>query len=58
MCLILSHCTYFVFVVSTSIFDYTAAIISYCLIGEAIFTGDYDEMSVSQLSATISKVRL
>ena len=42
--------------VSTGIFDYTAAIISYCLVGVAIFTQEYDNLSVSELSATISKV--
>ena len=42
--------------VSTGVFDYTAAIISYCLVGVAVFSGDYDDMSVSELSAAISKV--
>ncbi|CAI7997277.1 Lysosomal cobalamin transporter ABCD4, partial [Geodia barretti] len=40
---------------STGIFDYTAAIISYCLVGISIFTEDYDNLSVSELSAAISK---
>ena len=42
--------------VSTGIFDYTAAIISYCLVGVAVFSGHYDDMSVSAVSAAISKV--
>jgi ATP-binding cassette subfamily D (ALD) protein 4 len=40
---------------STGLFDYTAATISYCLVGVAVFSGDYDGLSVSQLSAAISK---
>ena len=56
MCEILTDHSCF-FSVSTGIFDYTAAIISYCLVGAAVFSGEYDGMSVSQLSATISKVR-
>lgn len=38
------------------IFDYTAAIISYGLVGVAVFSGKYDDRSVSSVSAAISKV--
>ena len=43
-------------VVSVNIFDYSGAILSYCLIGVPVFAGMYDSLDVAALSALISKV--
>lgn len=44
--------------VSVNTFDYVSSIISYSLIGIAIFSGKYDNLSTSKLSATISEVTM
>ena len=38
-------------------FDYVSTIISYLLVGVAIFSGMYDSYSPAQLASAISKVR-
>ena len=43
---------------STGVFDYAGAIISYCLVGVAIFSGKYNSLDLSALSAVISKVHV
>ena len=41
---------------SVNLFDYVSAIISYSLVGIAVFSGKYDNLEPSQLSSVISKV--
>lgn len=41
---------------SVFMFDYVSTIISYSLIGVAVFTGKYDGMSSSELASAVSKV--
>lgn len=53
-----THPFFLISAVSTSIFDYTSAIISYCLVGVAIFSGKYDSLSPAAVSAVISKVHV
>ena len=42
--------------VSVNLFDYSGAILSYCLIGIPVFLGAYDSLDVASLSSLISKV--
>ena len=42
--------------VSVNVFDYVSSIVSYSLIGIAIFSGKYDSLSTSDLSVVISQV--
>lgn len=44
------------FTVSMNTFDYLGAIFSYLIIAIAVFGGMYDSMSVTELSAQISRV--
>ena len=37
-------------------FDYSGAILSYCLIGVPVFAGMYDNLDAASLSSLISKV--
>ena len=41
---------------SVNLFDYVSAMISYSLVGIAVFSGKYDSLEPSQLSSVISKV--
>lgn len=43
---------------SVFIFDYASTVISYSLIGVAVFTGKYDNMSSADLASAVSMVRL
>ena len=47
---------FFMFTVSINAFDYLGAIFSYLIIAIAVFGGMYDSMSVTELSAQISRV--
>lgn len=47
---------FFMFTVSINTFDYLGAIFSYLIIAIAVFGGMYDSMSVTELSAQISRV--
>ena len=38
-------------------FDYVSTVISYSLIGVAVFTGKYDNMSPADVASAISVVR-
>ena len=52
--------SFFLFVYADSVFmfDYVSTIISYSLIGIAVFTGKYDGMSSSDLASAVSKVSI
>ncbi len=43
--------------VSVFMFDYASTVISYSLIGVAVFTGKYENMSASDLASNVSMVR-
>lgn len=47
---------FFMFTVAINTFDYLGAIFSYLIIAIAVFGGMYDSMSVTELSAQISRV--
>ena len=47
---------FFMFTVSINAFDYLGAIFSYLIIAIAVFSGMYDGMSSTELSAQISRV--
>jgi len=49
---------FFCLIVSVFMFDYISTIISYSLVGVAIFTGHYDHLTPSQLASVVSKVKL
>lgn len=48
----------FYFVVSINLFDYISSIVTYTVIGVVVFTGGYDDLSISELAAQISRVLL
>ena len=54
------HChdlsVHFGFLVSVFMFDYVSSIISYSLVGVAIFSGQYDGYTPVQLASAVSKV--
>ena len=48
--------TYMYVAVSVYMFDYVSTVISYSLIGVAVFLGKYDSLTPADLAGVISKV--
>ena len=51
-------CTYYFLLITVSVFtfDYVSTVISYSLIGIAVFSGKYDALTPADLASAISKV--